>query len=571
VRPESSSVTLSGDRIGAYLPVEEELPSDVTRSLFALASLSDGWTWRRVETFRFVDSSTAEREILVDLEIPAGTPYVIRAGRAMQAIPLGFFERKLALGNFSVRDETGARVVHLTSRENIRNRRAFFAHAIDNDTLRRELGLDRSDSLEKTHSLLDPPHSKDVDDDARKLCKFMQHGLERLPPDRADVEAHRRLLELFLSDYGRAYLLVGLLPVEGPRRRTLTVRLDCQVRRRPKRSWQPPRDWPSRSRARLAKMMSYGEMHVHWKVWSLGDAISGHYEIEAPPEVEISAAFLVPRSTDGSEGSASPVDLGHRAHLFARPPNTPERGSAWGRGQCTELAAVLRPRAAGLSLAGFALTCLLFAILALGSLVAGVDSVARNADAAVTLLVVAPTLGAAFLLRPNEHEIATRLLVGLRVLVAITGSLALTAAVSLLLVDCPAANACRPSRAVTWLWNAEACAAALLAMLFFSSWIRARRSVRVEKTTQMPRESLVTHDLNTADGRRAPTRLDARDRFDLFRMWLVPGGPSEPPDQCGVEGDARLVEQPAQDRSHPWLQILRILGVILRGQRDPQP
>jgi hypothetical protein len=77
----------------------------------------------------------------------------------------------------------------------------------------------------------------------------------------------------------------------------------------------------------------------------------------------------------------------------------------------------------------------LAAILLMGRWLIGrlEEAMAQRADAAVALLLVAPSLLAAYLIRPGEHAIASRLLRPIRYAIAVAGSLSYVGAASLVL------------------------------------------------------------------------------------------------------------------------------------------
>lgn len=91
-------------------------------------------------------------------------------------------------------------------------------------------------------------------------------------------------------------------------------------------------------------------------------------------------------------------------------------------------------------LAGFLRAAALVSWFTAGVLIAGrclmdrtVDSISSRADAAVAILVFGPTLLSAYLVRPDEHAVASRLLRPIRYAVAGSGLIAFVAAASLVL------------------------------------------------------------------------------------------------------------------------------------------
>ena len=88
-------------------------------------------------------------------------------------------------------------------------------------------------------------------------------------------------------------------------------------------------------------------------------------------------------------------------------------------------------RHAGLLVAALG-TALLTALMVTAGL-AGIDGLARNADAGSALLLAVPGVLAGYLLRPGEHRLVSKLFGGLRAMVALSALCALTAAGSVVI------------------------------------------------------------------------------------------------------------------------------------------
>jgi hypothetical protein len=183
-------------------------------------------------------------------------------------------------------------------------------------------------------------------------------------------------------------------------------------------------DWGSGLRLRPLQRLGLRATGQELLLGNAGLAASYHVEVSAPEAVDIAGASLV-RQGGGREGDSVLCESRdrngavHFATHSARPfvnqflflfLHAQRRGmvrTAW--------------------LASIFTTAMLFVLLFLHNRI-GVDKGGLDPQAAGSLLIAVPAIVAAFILRPSEHTMASRLLSGMRALVALSGLLALVAA-----------------------------------------------------------------------------------------------------------------------------------------------
>ena len=100
------------------------------------------------------------------------------------------------------------------------------------------------------------------------------------------------------------------------------------------------------------------------------------------------------------------------------------------------------------------------AVLGLATVYSGKIIEAESSDAAVALLLLLPTLLAAYVARPREHEITMRMLRGARTALVLDGALPFLAAFSLLAIH----NHCELEK----MWTRLACCSVFFVLLFIA-------------------------------------------------------------------------------------------------------
>jgi hypothetical protein len=391
------------------------------------------WVYRRVELIRFRDAENVQRQMSVDFALPwlVNSSVADMSAHAGPLVPLASLGKE-RLKRFSVWDEEGAAVPVLTSAENGHLAGACLV-SVATQAWRNHTG--------DGHRLL----PGDVADALRQIAETQPEAaipmLADLPPGLLDDPIVKTLAQELAAQFVMAVRLEG---ARGERR---VLKFSYEE--------------PIRSNVRRNRFVRFADQtreslglkshNVDFARIPVGHAGSHHVEVEAPAQVEFAGASLATLDLQTGETGAAPPyasDLqSDRVHLYVT-----------GASRSTVGAMRVRFRAEliGLPLTAPALGALTAALLLLAS--SRVSRVSNEAGAAVLLL--GPTLLAAFLAGPGEHPMATRLLLGVRVLVVGSGLTALTAAGALAAEYHPSKLEC------IWTWTtAASCLFALLLIL----------------------------------------------------------------------------------------------------------
>jgi hypothetical protein len=388
------------------------------------------WIWRRVDSFEFIDDVTIRRRASVDFTLPETyltKAYEPRGADSVYLAPLGLL-KKDPLNRFDLRNEEGAAMSLLTSKETSRvvaaaivaTATARLGPRIESSVVRDVVEVVRGSEAEATSAfnrIVEPRRT------ARTTRWLLAH----------DPELRGILRELVRS-------FIVLVPVtKDPRRRILKMAYDQDLEPGPRR------------RLSLGQKLGWRKATVNLRVPEVGFSAAYHADIQTPTDVEILRAQLL--VNPGDERYSKDVrcrDGVRHTHLYRAgiPPSA--------AGVVSLELRVTRP---GLIRAGFLIAVLAALLLTAGSL--RLDAVAKHPEVASTVLVLIPALLAAALLRPGEHELASKLLVGVRALVLGSGLLSIASAGSLLI------GLGHHARAVVW-WVLSGLAWGFAAALAFS-------------------------------------------------------------------------------------------------------
>jgi hypothetical protein len=353
------------------------------------------WVARRVESISFHDDETVRRRVSIDLAVPRVASLRPRLGRRAELVPLAYV-LKARLRNFDLRDERGAAVPALTRTENGEVAVAVLEYWA-NLVLGRQVEDDVMGDIEALAY---------VGEDEPPV--MLEHLFRRDGPSPATryLLAQDATFVGLASRLSRSFILITPLDSATPSRRVFKFAYDEML--------DLGQRTPSR---RLAESMSWRATRINLPVPGVLAAASYHLDVAAPAELVISRARLVTESGTALDEDPEPT---RRAHLAIQ--LQPAEAAA-----SIEISAprdgIIRASLLTALLTSVVLTGGAFRLSALESVREGV----------ATVLVSVPALIAAYLARPGEHALASRLLFGVRIAVLSSGVLSFAAS-GLLLV-----------------------------------------------------------------------------------------------------------------------------------------
>jgi hypothetical protein len=452
---------------------ELSLPSLFKVAKTTLDLLTDPrlWIHRRVERIEFHDEHSARHPISVDFSLPRNTPSVAQLhGVPVYLAPLFIVAKDhpnprrevragsalAAYSNLDFVDETG-RSLPLSTRRQC-SAIAGAVLSVRAQHLARQAGRTLGDPLRTRIALI---ATQDSLHDTSNLHYVMQDTAGH-----HDMRANLRSDSLF-SDLAYAFashwLVVHPFVCPHPPDRTIIKLAYTEFTHRE----QGPRE------TELRKSLGWKSTIMWTQLPEIGAAGSYHLEITAPPDLEMTELGLIgeryklgwrglPQRAERKPGwrkaarearklqrtearlnrrrrppqdpeSCYVLQLGPTKEGQIYLPDNPERriGATWVK---------LRVRRQGflngalLASAVISLTLFVFAIFVKGIL----DATATGGSSGpVTALVLLPTLLAAYVARPGEHELTGRILRALRLLLVADGGLTFLAALRLLTIKSP--------------------------------------------------------------------------------------------------------------------------------------
>lgn len=390
-----------GGEPSSCLPADDQFVGAILHFLLLKQS---SWVHRRVETIEVLDEVSVGRRVSIDLtlrsDLDAFSP---QGSEAIGMLPLTML-RKRTLRNFDLRDRQGMPLPMLTKEDNARyaaaslivNAEGILKTALPPD-LERALRAIVGDR---------PPGSTDA-------FEYLKNRAAS-PSDPRRAELRTLLAEESFLDHASAlsenFVLLAAQELELDRRQLFKLSYE-----------EPSGDEDGLDRAKsMMVRLGWRRKTIVIDVPTVSFSASFHFEVQAPPDLEIDAASL--RFEAENEGDEAPAEIlddnRERAHLYA--PGVPA-------GITAQAVIYLRRRRDGYLAAAFLTGLLITALLAAG--LARLDQISSPAQSqtAATLLLVVPTLLAAYIVRPGEHRLATRVLLGLRLLVIVEAACAVVA------------------------------------------------------------------------------------------------------------------------------------------------
>lgn len=398
------------------------------------------WVHRRVEQITFVDEETVRRRVSVDFEIPS--KYANPVGLSLDTwfAPLALLRKGSPLVDFDLLDEEGRSLPLLATDE---------GHQIAAAALVSRAGA----ILEESGGGLNSSLTKDLQAVASCERRDAREAVRRALEPQRGTDPRRFLardphMPRLVDDLARNFLV--LTPIEDPAQRRVIKLSFLESFRRP--SYIPLR------------VLGWRKTELKFVTGGAGMARSYHCEIGAPERLEIMQANLSEIRASGAKINDRRSACGNRVHLQLT--NVPSDTNA-------VLQADLRATRRGLpsmsAVLGVAVSLLLTAGVVFHA------SALKAGDTTAALLVAIPALLAAYLSRPGEHELATRLLIGIRWLTALIGLLVFIAAASLVAEP-------KHDRTVLTIWI----------VLAASSWLATAALIASAVLPRPPRGSEIT-------------------------------------------------------------------------------
>jgi hypothetical protein len=397
--PSPPVLVMSDSAPGPQLVSATAPPVSAALALGKLLLTSNEWVHRRIENVAFTDD-VPRRRVSVDFTLPDWVPPLHAtwiAGTALYA-PLAILAKN-PLTSFDLRDEAGRALPMPTRQQNGEVAAAVLIAAIQQAT------------------------GTTVPADVRKLAWQVA-----IAPKRAAEAAARQLLSglslpgavgVGVSDPGverLAYMFARgfmvLVRVENPSERRIVKFSYLEALLTPSGTSHPQTSWRSRLGLvfeRLAVRLGWRPVHTVFEIPDAGSAASYHFELSVARDLELIAAGLAATNGPKEVKATVPRLPQRRIHMYVEAPPGSE-GLAWGS---------VRAQRLGLLRAALLQGGLTIAVLVGAGLAA--RSIATSPATTSALLLAVPGALAAYLSRPDDHPLTTRLRGGTRMLILASG------------------------------------------------------------------------------------------------------------------------------------------------------
>jgi hypothetical protein len=444
---------------------------------------SNEWVHRRVERVKFCDDRTVTRHVSIDLTVPASAPSVSIPGTAeFRVLPLTVMRRK-TLVNFSLESPNTDRISLLGLRQN----QALVAAMLEGLAV---LALESGSS--NVAATLDETTYRFIHDVAEGDQQTLKAALDEFD----DAPTATRLGDLRANNHFNAiakrmadnFMMLVIVPVDQTGRMRVRFSYDEPLSLKQRESdWFSDRDRQAPSapkngrdpehttlRKRFWSNLLLQPVTVRFPVPAAENAESFHFEVEAPPDVQIESATMVAgRPGDNARPSWDRVTGGYAVvglHVVDVP------------GGSQSQAQVLLGVPSSSWLATNTLASVTNAVTVTVALVLvltkGKD---RDFTGAAALLALTGVVWGA-ISRPDRHQMAGRLLRGLRSLAMVSAALPILAAAAMGYL-----SLFEPlnMKGTAWAVYVGTLLAWGVAYVFFQAWLRARNR---ENEVQSPWE-----------------------------------------------------------------------------------
>ena len=273
---------------------EDRCCRECGRRLLLIFIGSSDWVSRRTEHVSFRDDRTVVREVTVELYVPDQAP-IFRGddNKEYRLVPLSVIRRK-TLVNFKLRDEEGKSVVLMSLRQNQAITESVLLACADAIL---EYPNDRTGVSAET-GIADFIHEVVSGDQSELTAAYKSLEDDTAPPAVLEL-AERRIFRAVLDRLADNFVLWVMIPAGAPRRRVLRFSSDEPLSlhyRKP--GWGGdkyklgPRLKPL-TRTVMFSALGLTTTRIRFPVPSAENTASFHFEIDAPPGVQIAEASLL--------------------------------------------------------------------------------------------------------------------------------------------------------------------------------------------------------------------------------------------------------------------------------------
>jgi hypothetical protein len=435
------------------------------RRLLLVFIESSNWVSHRTEHVSFRDDRTVVRDVTVELYVPDQAP-IFRGddGKAYRLIPLSVMRRKTPV-NFQLCDEEGKSVVLLSLRQNQAITESVLLASAD-----ATLGRDYDEASAAGVSEIAVFIHDVVSGEQRELTNAYKSLADRTASPAVLALIENRTFKAMLDRLADNFVLWVMIPAGGPRRRVLKVSSDEPLSlhyRKP--GWKGNKyELGSRlkplTRTVLCSALGLTTTRIRFPVPAAENTASFHFEIDAPPGVQIVEASLLAGRPNDEKPSFDRVQGGFPTvglHVIEVPNGSLSRVQIG-------LQVVTR---------GWLMTSMLSCWAVFGLLLAFAlhQQAVRTGGDLPPLILIALAGGIAGLIAQSDaHALAARLLKWARSLATIAVVLPLVAMTYI------AVEKNDTTRVSFALWGATATSgviAAILTIVCFLSWRRQRKSI----------------------------------------------------------------------------------------------
>lgn len=442
------------------------LPAEALGDLYLDLLENPVWVARRVETVRIPDNEglqERERTVSIDVDVKELKSRLGAQGfmTTSAVVPLGLVPKGLML-DFDIRLDSGNTTSLLTRREDARVAALVVLAAVRRSGNAQRLSSELVDAIESL-AIQFPVLSEEATGSEEERSPLSASGGVRPPAGlstkcRLDWEAIQEdpVVRRLMKQLSEHYLPLARLQLSSSRLVVKYRRLENDV--------DPTMRFLSRRRG-PDKRWAFYQKRPYWPVviraGHIGRATSEHLRVVAPEGTNFAFAMLVP-APDGDR----PTSLEYTSRI------SPERAAMYTSGVEAGdyyFVAALIPSLGGFVRPSLWLTGIVAFVLGFGAvseqLWSFLESVRGYTDAAVTLLLVVPTLFVAYILREGEHHVRRQLLMPARNLSLATLLPLLVAAVSLFVDLEPISREIGVDKLLAPVWGLSS----LIALFLFAS------------------------------------------------------------------------------------------------------